>query len=150
MRLVCGLLGIRCQRGTKTQSSVSQRPQTASQLGLVYFISYYLRSSTLRQQATTDSHLSYLAHTDGFTQKNPNFGAISGCDSTGVYDGQHTKQAVFDRLGVSKTQGYAILREKPDTDRTFPIEEEKKSVTPLMLFLKSVYGEWKKYSKKRV
>jgi hypothetical protein len=46
--------------------------------------------------------------------------ATSTLQSTGVYNGQHTKQAVFDRLDILKTQDYAILREKPDTDRTFP------------------------------
>jgi hypothetical protein len=53
--------------------------------------------------------------------------AISTLQSTGVYNGQHTKQAVFDRLGVSKTQGYAILRQKPNTDRTFPTAGEKET-----------------------
>ena len=46
--------------------------------------------------------------------------AIATLQETGVYDGAHTKIAVFRRLGVSKSRGYAILSENRDSDRTFP------------------------------
>ena len=44
--------------------------------------------------------------------------------TTGSWNGEHNLNSIFERLRVSKARGYAILRERTDTDRTFPYGNE--------------------------
>ena len=47
--------------------------------------------------------------------------------TNGNWNGIYNLNGIFERQGVSKTRGYAILRENLDSDRTFPQEEKEET-----------------------
>ncbi|KAF1987341.1 hypothetical protein K402DRAFT_412293 [Aulographum hederae CBS 113979] len=70
--------------------------------------------------------------------------AIKSLQEHGEWDGSYTKSGIFKELGISKTQGYAILRERSHTERTFPFgpEEETRGAKHVISRMRSRSMSW--------